>query len=248
MVLKQIIIEVLFLKYGSQSLEHVSRGIEKIKRVLEEEFKDQREAQKHAIRTVFKAFSVDQLSAQCFDKENIYHVRSKVVNLVEKLSTSGVFDSAFIIEWCIEELADHCKPEATVLDLDYVHCHVVLNQLKQAFSQRSNVIHQYIQEKNKITEVKIETPHEKRLRWQREQEAGAEDAGMKGEDEPKEKSQQQIQQEELAVRQKFEEMYATAAQKDQALVEQTLKLIDEKSEGQTLMPLREKVLLLCGQF
>lgn len=39
MVLKQIIIEVLFLKYGSQSLEHVSRGIEKIRPVLEEQFK-----------------------------------------------------------------------------------------------------------------------------------------------------------------------------------------------------------------
>ena len=36
LVLKQIIIEVLFLKYGSQSLEHVSRGIEKIRPVLEE--------------------------------------------------------------------------------------------------------------------------------------------------------------------------------------------------------------------
>lgn len=44
MVLKQIIIEVLFLKYGSQSLEHVSRGIEKIKPVLEEQFKDKADA------------------------------------------------------------------------------------------------------------------------------------------------------------------------------------------------------------
>lgn len=42
--LKQVLIEILFLKYGSQSLEHVSRGIEKIKPVLEEQFKDQRES------------------------------------------------------------------------------------------------------------------------------------------------------------------------------------------------------------
>lgn len=38
--LKQILIEILFLKYGSQSLEHVSRGIDKIKPILEEHFKD----------------------------------------------------------------------------------------------------------------------------------------------------------------------------------------------------------------
>lgn len=190
LTLKQIIIEILFLKYGSQSLEHVSRGIDKIKPVLEEQFKGQAEAQKHAILTVFKAFSVDKLSAQNFDKENIYHVRSKVVNLAEKLSTSGVFDPGLIIEWCIEELANHCNQGQSSLDLDFVHCHLVLNQLKLALSQKSNVIHQYIQEKNKITEVKIETPFEKRQREQRQQEAGMEDIGMKEEDQPKEKSQQ----------------------------------------------------------
>lgn len=38
--LKQVLLEILFLKYGSQSLEHVSRGIDKIKPVLEEQFKN----------------------------------------------------------------------------------------------------------------------------------------------------------------------------------------------------------------
>ena len=78
------------------------------------------------MQTVFKAFSMDKLSAQKFEQENIYHVRSKVVNLAEKLNVSGVFQAAHIIEWCINELDEHCTPENPV-DLDFVHCHLILD-------------------------------------------------------------------------------------------------------------------------
>lgn len=145
------------------------------------------------MQTVFKAFSMDKLSAQSFEKANIYHVRSKVVNLAEKLNNSGVFQAPHIIEWCVNELSEHCTAE-TPLDLDFVHCHLILNLIKLCLSQRSNIVYRYIQEKNKVTEVKIETPYERRMREQREQEMAdkGEDEQMKKEEAPKEKSQQQI--------------------------------------------------------
>jgi len=119
--LKQILVEIMLTKYGSQSLEHLSRGIEKVKPVLEEQFKDQKESQVHAMHSVFKAFSMDKLSAQNYEKENIYHVRQKVVSLAEKLNHSGVFQPSITIEWCVEQLTSYSS-EGQKVDLDFVHC------------------------------------------------------------------------------------------------------------------------------
>ena len=244
--LKQVLIEILFLKYGSQSLEHVSRGIEKIKPVLEEQFKDQKEAQQHATLTVFKAFSMDKLSAQKFEQENIYHVRSKVVNLAEKLNVSGVFQAAPIIEWCIAELSSHCTPEAPV-DLDFVHCHLILDLLKLALSQRSNIVYRYVQEKNKVAEVKIETPYEKRKREQEMAERGEEEQ-VKKEEPPKEKTAQEIQEEQQAIHKQFGEQYAKAMIEEQELIRGTLALVDQNNQGHALDALRDKVALLTNSF
>lgn len=37
-LLKQIFLEILFTKYGAQSLEHVTRGIERVKPILMEHY------------------------------------------------------------------------------------------------------------------------------------------------------------------------------------------------------------------
>lgn len=37
--LKQIFLEIIFIKFGIHSLEHVSRGVEKVKGVLDDLFK-----------------------------------------------------------------------------------------------------------------------------------------------------------------------------------------------------------------
>ena len=37
-MLKQIFLEILFTKYGAQSLEHVTRGVEKVKPILLEHY------------------------------------------------------------------------------------------------------------------------------------------------------------------------------------------------------------------
>lgn len=243
--LKQVLLEILFLKYGSQSLEHVSRGIDKIKPVLEEQFKNQKEAQQHAMHTVFKAFSMDKLSAQKFEQENIYHVRSKVVNLAEKLNVSGVFQASHIIEWCINELDAHCTAEIPV-DLDFVHCHLILELLKLSLSQRSNIVYRYVQEKNKVAEVKIETPYEKRKREQEMAERG-DDEQMKKEEPPKEKSPQEIQEEQQAVHLQFSEQYANALNEERDLTKQTLALLEQKNQGKhSLDALIDKVALLTN--
>ena len=38
--LKQIFLEVLFTKYGAQSLEHVTRGIERVKPILMDHYQN----------------------------------------------------------------------------------------------------------------------------------------------------------------------------------------------------------------
>ena len=73
--------------------------------------------------------------------------------------------------------------------------------------------------------------------------------GMKGEDGgPKEKSQSQIQEEQEAVKVKFEEKYVKAGKDEKRLLETTLNLISQKSQGPALETLKDKVQLLCGQF
>lgn len=78
-------LEVLLTKFGTHSLEHITRGIEKIKPVVLKMFQDNVEAQKVVLDTIFKAFNVDSLSAQDFEKENLFQVRQKVVDLIVRL-------------------------------------------------------------------------------------------------------------------------------------------------------------------
>ncbi len=59
--LKQIFIEVIFTKYGLHSIEHIEKGIEKIKPVLLSFFKDQKESQEIILNSLFQAFNMDQL-------------------------------------------------------------------------------------------------------------------------------------------------------------------------------------------
>ena len=57
--LKQIFLEILFIKYGVHSLEHVTRGVEKVRAAVDDFFKGNVEAQRMALETIFKAFGMD---------------------------------------------------------------------------------------------------------------------------------------------------------------------------------------------
>lgn len=61
--LKQIFLEIIFTKFGVHSLEHVSRGVEKVRTALDELFKGNAEAQRMALDTIFKSFGMDQLAS-----------------------------------------------------------------------------------------------------------------------------------------------------------------------------------------
>ena len=61
--LKQIFLEVILTKFGGRSLEHISEGIRKVKPILDSQFFKQDDAQHMALETIFKAYSMDQLSA-----------------------------------------------------------------------------------------------------------------------------------------------------------------------------------------
>lgn len=75
-----------------------------------------------ALETIFKAYSMDQLSAQDFSNENLFQVRSKVTKIVERFIQQGVLDTLTTIEWCISTLEKHDK-----FSVDYAHCQLVLD-------------------------------------------------------------------------------------------------------------------------
>jgi hypothetical protein len=50
---------VIFTKYGLHSIEHIEKGIEKIKPVLLSFFKDQKESQEIILNSLFQAFNMD---------------------------------------------------------------------------------------------------------------------------------------------------------------------------------------------
>lgn len=91
--LKQIFLEIIFTKFGVHSLEHVSRGVEKVRAALDELFKGNTEAQRMALDTIFKSFGMDQLANQDFSKVNLFQVQFKLCNLVLRLEQLGVIDA-----------------------------------------------------------------------------------------------------------------------------------------------------------
>lgn len=70
--LKQIFLEVILTKYGGRSLEHISEGMRKVKPILDADYLNQEDSQKMALETIFKAYGMDQLSAQDYSNENLF--------------------------------------------------------------------------------------------------------------------------------------------------------------------------------
>lgn len=57
--LKKIFLEVVFTKFGVHSLEHVTRGVQKVRTTLETLFKDDQDAQNMILDSIFKQFGMD---------------------------------------------------------------------------------------------------------------------------------------------------------------------------------------------
>jgi hypothetical protein len=95
--LKKIFLEVVFTKFGVHSLEHVSRGVQKVRNTFDTMFKDQQDAQNMILDSIFKQFGMDQMSAQNYDKENLFMIQFKLINLIIRLNQLGVLDTGFAI-------------------------------------------------------------------------------------------------------------------------------------------------------
>jgi hypothetical protein len=92
-----------------------------------------------ALDTIFKAYNMDQLSAQDFEKENLFQLRSKVVNLVERFNQMEVLDTTIIINWCADILSKHNKKS-----LDFTHSQVVLTLIQKMKLQKKNIIRVFV--------------------------------------------------------------------------------------------------------
>lgn len=183
-LLKQVFLEVIFTKFGTHSLEHVTRGFEKVKVILEEQYHGHEDAQRMALDTIFKSFNMDQLSAQDFAKENLFQLREKICNLVMRLNQLGIIDTQIAINWCLDQLSAFQGN----MSLNFTHCYLVLSLIQKSQSQRSYLVTKFAQEFDKPSEVKIETPYEARMREQAE----AEGVETKSQEEKKEKTPEDI--------------------------------------------------------
>ena len=91
----------------------------------------------------------------------------------------------------------------------------------------------YVQEKNKISEVKVETPFEKRMREQQAKEQdgqpnGSEDQG------PAPKSAEQIASEEQAVLTKYRELYDEVLGQESRIVAGCAEMVKELGKDGSL--------------
>jgi hypothetical protein len=91
LLLKQVFLEVVFTKFGMLSLEHVTRGVEKVKPVLEEFFIGQDESQKMALNLILDSFKFSD--KQDYSGKNLFLQRNKIINLIERLNQLGILES-----------------------------------------------------------------------------------------------------------------------------------------------------------
>ena len=92
-----------------------------------------------ALDTIFKSYNMDQLSAQNFENENLFQLRSKVVNLVDRFNQLEILDSHIIIDWCADILSKHPKKS-----LDFTHSQVILTLLDKMKLQKPHTVQIYV--------------------------------------------------------------------------------------------------------
>lgn len=192
--LKKIFLEILFTKFGVHSLEHVSRGVQKVRITLDEMFKDQKDAQRMALDSIFNQFGMDQISAQNFCKENLFMIQFKVCNLVVRLNQLGVIDTQTAIEWCLDQLEAFDGP----VPVETTQVQLILRLLEKSAFLANHLLAKFIQDYEKPNEVRIETPFE---RYQREN--NIEPADGEPREEKKEKTPEEIQEERAAIKEKY---------------------------------------------
>ena len=95
--------EVVFTKFGMLSLEHVSRGVERVRVILEEMFLGQEESQKMALDLILTSFNFPKV--QDYAERNMFQQRNKIITLIVRLNQLGIFESQIVINWCIEKLS-----------------------------------------------------------------------------------------------------------------------------------------------
>ena len=159
-MLNQLFVEVLLTRFGTNQVERISKGIEKVKPVLDWMFASNEAAQRVAIETIFKSFNMDSLSAQDFKKENLFQVRSKVISLVMVLVKDDVVSPTTAMNWCVEQLE---KLEGD-LSLNFTHSYLLMTLMEWIQVQREHLTTTFVQETNKVEEVRVETPYEVRMR------------------------------------------------------------------------------------
>jgi len=101
---KQIFLEVILQRFAGRSLEHVSKGFEKVKEVLDKHYVGQEETQLMVIDTVFKSYGLSSIESQRFEEENLYMLRQKAVNLIDRLIDLGVVTVQTTFAWCVKQL------------------------------------------------------------------------------------------------------------------------------------------------
>mmetsp|Transcript_1968 Transcript_1968/g.3449 ORF Transcript_1968/g.3449 Transcript_1968/m.3449 type:complete len:383 (-) Transcript_1968:230-1378(-) len=190
----QLFLEIMLMKFANKSLEHVTKGFEKIRPILEAQYQGNRQAQSSALDIIFNAYQISDIGEQCFERENLFMLRQKVVQLVERLCDLPIFDELIVIELCLQQLDAHSFEVNQDNTLDLVQSQLIFTLVDKVQSERSHLAARYIQEHDKTAEKKVETPHEKFQREKREQ-AALESGDPVKKEESKEKTPEEVAEE-----------------------------------------------------
>ena len=238
-LLYQLIIEILLTKFGTNQMEHVQRGVDKIKSAILPMFAENQEAQIVLIETIFKSFNMDQLAAQDFTKENLFQLRQKVSNLILRFLSIGLLKTQNIINWCLEQLETFTS---SPVSLQFTHCYLILQLIQRLQSQRGHIVDKFVQELDKATEVKVETDYEKRVR--EEAEAKGEEV-RPGFEKPKEKTPEEIKAAQTQIEADYRQLYKHTFDEEKAVINTTLTRLSNQAHLRLLM---DKIVLSSTHF
>lgn len=138
----------------------------------------------------------------------------------------GLLDVVSVINWCIDQLEKYEGQQSS----NFAPFQLALDLVGWSQSQRQHIVCLFVQESDKVSEVKIETAYEQRMREQAEAESRPWEPNPLLKTKTAEEIKQEKQQLEAAFRTKFEE----AANQEKAALEQSLKRLENKPKLQAL--------------
>jgi hypothetical protein len=101
---KIVLLEVILIKYAAKSLEHVGKGLEKVKAILNLAYNGNQKSQEAALDLMMDVYGLE-INDQKYEADNLFVLRDWVVSIVEKMCILDIFDCQVVIDWAVSRIA-----------------------------------------------------------------------------------------------------------------------------------------------